>query len=69
MKSSIMIEAVVVGLLVAAALALWPGQLSTLTDKLLAGFLIGAAFHLSFEALGWNWKYCVAKVSLEAAAS
>jgi hypothetical protein len=63
MKPSILVEALVVGALVAAALALWPGQLSTLTDKLLAGFLIGAAFHLSFEALGWNLKYCVGKVS------
>lgn len=59
----ILIEAVVVGALVAAALALWPGQLSTLRDKLLAGFLVGAAFHLGFEVLGLNWKYCVAKVS------
>ena len=66
MKPSILVEALVVGALVAAALALWPGQLSTLTDKLLAGFLIGAAFHLGFEVMGWNLKYCVAKVSTAA---
>lgn len=62
MPTPLAIEAAVVGALVAAALALWPGKLSTLQDKLLAGFLIGAAFHLGFEALGWNMKYCVDKV-------
>ena len=63
MSSHILIEAAVVGALVAAALALWPGPLSTLTDKLLAGFLIGAAFHLGFEVMGWNRQFCVAMIA------
>jgi hypothetical protein len=63
MSSSLLIEAAVVGLLLALALALWPGQLSTLTDRVLAGFAIGAAFHLGFEALGWNRQFCVAMIA------
>ena len=54
------IEATVVGALVALAMLLTTILFGPITMKtsLIAGFLIGAGFHLAFEFSGLNARYC-----------
>ena len=56
-------EAGVVGaalaLVLALVAALWPGALQGWGAAGTTGLLVGAAFHLGFEAAGLNAAYCV----------
>lgn len=55
-------EALVVGLLVAAALGAiswaWPAALRGPARAALVGMAVGVAFHLGFELFGLNAAYC-----------
>lgn len=55
-------EASIVGVVLAAVMALIkvsvPWLLSTPALTALTGFMVGAAFHLAFEAAGLNKAYC-----------
>lgn len=60
--ASIVVEAAVVGASLAFALAAchalgwWP---TSALGVAWLGFVVGAAFHLLFEAFGWNAHYCI----------
>ena len=56
----LVIEAVVVGVTLAIALAITHSVRvpKTTSDVLLTGFVVGVIIHLGFEALGFNRAYC-----------
>ena len=58
---SLVIEALTVGIVLAACLALvvrLSGPLMGASDALLAGFMLGVTIHLGFELAGANRWYC-----------
>lgn len=62
MAARLWLEAAVVGIVTAIALALVriavPGAYGSVAATALTGLLVGAAFHLGFELAGLNRVYC-----------
>lgn len=49
---------VTLGVILALVASLWPRNFRTASAAAIAGFVIGAALHLAYEALGLNRAYC-----------
>lgn len=63
--SSLMLEAVIVGAVLAVALAITVKFTTIQTSKraLVAGFVLGVLIHLGFEFVGANKAYCTVGVA------